>query len=349
MKKLLVTAALLSSTSLPVLAQDLNPQPLPPMMYASDVPSDFYFSLEAVAMGRSGTDTELYFDATSTSNVSTRDLAASLGWGGGMKFSVGGNIDGAWGFDLSGLGVGSFTASALLEHSNDDINAIYSDTVTAGNLDFSNSEDAHAIRLSESSELASIEASATYDMGGFKLFFGPRLLRYQASLGTIIYDELGDLQGTDNGIDTVNISSTNTLVGAQIGVSGMYALNDTFSVGGKAALGLYANYSTLNRSYNDGGSGNSPFTAGGAVSSTSSATGFAQSIEISPRINVALTDNLDLTLGTTWLWLNGVDEPGTHYTGIGAAGGGGGLAADSPTFANGVNFGGVTAGLHGQF
>lgn len=127
----------------------------------------------------------------------------------------------------------------------------------------------------------------------------------------------------------------------------MVPLADAISIGGRASLGIYANRATLDRSYS-ADNDQSPF-ATDAVSATSTATGFAASVETSPRVELAVTESIDVSLGATVLYLNGVDEPGTHFAGIGAPGGGGGLASDSPSLTNTVHFAGVTVGLHGTF
>lgn len=68
---------------------------------------------------------------------------------------------------------------------------------------------------------------------------------------------------------------------------------------------------------------------------------------------MAVTDNLDISLGAMLLFLNGVDEPGSHYAGIGEDDGSGppptGLASDAPSLTNGVHFTSLTLGLHDRF
>lgn len=230
----------------------------------------------------------------------------------------------------------------------EEFHSTYTDAVTPGNLFFESSDNAYALRQTETSALISGEVNATFESANYGFFFGPKIYRYSSALRTDVYDEQDDYDGLDDDIDTVDISSTNTLVGAHLGISGMYDLNDWVSIGGRAAIGLYTNFSALDRSYSDHGSGYSAF-ATSSVSSSSNTTGFAQSLELSPKVDVALTNNLDLTMGATFLYLNGVDEPGQHYEGIGGDNGLGTLAADTPSTKNGVGFSGLSLGLKGRF
>jgi hypothetical protein len=344
----MLIAALFSATTLPASAASLIVQPVPPVMYASELPSDLYFSFEAIAMGRSGTNTVLGQDNSTGPflNFSTRDLAA-IGFGGGAKFIVGGKLQDGWGFEMGGLVAGGFSSSGQRISVGGQLFGAYSTAVTNANLVFNNAENAYAVTFTESSSLASFEASATYGTDGFGVFFGPKLISYKSSLGTAYFDDLNDFAGTDDQVDRINISSSNTLIGAQLGVVGMYDINEMFSVGGRAAVGLYANNAVLDRTYR-AGVNQFPFTTA-SQSSSASSTAFAQSVEISPKVDIALTSSLDFTLGATWLYLNGVDEPGKHYVGMGVNNGANTLAADAPTFSNGVNFAGVSAGLHGKF
>jgi hypothetical protein len=128
----------------------------------------------------------------------------------------------------------------------------------------------------------------------------------------------------------------------------MFPVFDTVSFGGRAAAGVYVNYSALSRTSTTDEPGLSPFGAD-SVTSNSSATGFATSVELSPKVALSVTDDLEVSLGGTFLWLNGVDEPGSHYQGIGEDDTSGELAADTPRFNNGVYFGGLTVGVQGRF
>lgn len=320
------------------------------IVYASEVPPELYFSVEALALWRSSTDTVLWEDFDSSELISTRDIAG-LGMGFGARFAVGGPIADEFGWQIAGLWAGPFSSEGNSIGTSDDLlNPIYSDPPTTGNYTFLNADDAFAMAFTESSSVGGLEASATFDMGEFRFLLGPRWIRYQASLGTVVYLDDDDFDGITDNIDRVDISSTNNLIGVQVGVEGMFPLFDDVSIGGRAAVGLYANHATLDRSYSaDNGAAASPFTTA-SVSDSSSATGFAQSVELSPKVALAVTPNIDVSLGAMLLFLNGVDEPGTHLAGIGEDDGDDtALAADTPSFGNGVHFAGITLGVHGRF
>ena len=227
------------------------------------------------------------------------------------------------------------------------MDAVYDDDVTPGNLHFSNSDTAYAMTMTENSSVGGLEASATYDMGAVRFLVGPRWIRYQSSLGTVVYDDENSFIGLGDDIDRVHISSTNDLFGVQAGIEGMFPVTDMISIGGRATVGIYANHATLDRHYSADDT-SSPFNTQ-SVSGSSSETGFAQSFEISPRVELAVSDNSSISIGGIFLMLNGVDEPGTHYAQIGADDTTGNLAADSPVLNNGVHFAGLTLGVHGHF
>ena len=349
MRRLLLSTAALAFGASVAQAADLITY-APPVVdntaYAAETPSDFYFSAEALALWRSSTDTELWEDEGTLSLTSTRDIEG-LGMGFGAKFTAGGPITDAFGWQVSGFWAGSFSSSGTSISPTEELNAIYTGNVTPGNHFFDNSQDAYALTFTESSSVGGLEASATYEMDGFRLLVGPRWIRYQSSLGTVVYDEEDDFLGADNGIDRVDITSTNNLIGVQAGIEGMYPLAGAISIGGRAAVGLYVNNATLERTFT-ADNGNTPFNTD-TVSSTTSTSGFAQSVELSPKVVMAVTENLDISLGGTLLYLNGVDEPGTHLAGIGEDDGTGELAADTPSLTNGVHFAGLTLGVQGRF
>jgi len=339
MKLLLSTAlAALTLSGTVVFAQDAMP--------AAPTVSNVNFAIEALILGRSGTTTQLGHNFNTDVDLFT---ASGFNWSGGTKVSASGDVSGAWGFDVEAFYAGVFDKSGFFVEPLEDIYTTYTGGLTPGNLSFDNSEDAFGLYYREASSVAGFEANATYDLGqGAKLTFGPRDILYGSTLHTWVSDDSGAFDGSNTGNDRVYISSLNNLIGPQIGVSGMYQLNDTFSIGGKAALGLYANVATLNRHYNADDGFSSPFNTQD-VSSSSTAVGLAESVEISPKVSVAIAKNVDLNFGGTMLFVNGVDEPGKHYADIGKDDGSGNLAADGPRFNNSVFFGGATIGLTGHF
>lgn len=337
-----VVAVAVGTTS----AEDLV---LPDAMYASELPSQFYFEAEAVALWRSGGDTELWGDNSTFDLVSTRDLG-ELSAGTGLRVTGGGAISGQLGWQVGGFWAGTFSAASTTVYpSSGRIRAWYDPLITPGNLAFSNSNDANAFSVEESSSIGGLEASATWDLDGVRLSAGPRWIHYEAALGTVAYDNMDSYNGIASNIDRMDIASVNDLLGLQVGLEGMWPVFERVSVGGRASLGIYANNATLDRTY-AADDGSSPFTSS-TVSDTSTATAWAASLELAPEVRLALTEAIDLSFGATLLYLTGVDEPGTHFAAMGGDDGIGGigLAEDGPSLTEGISFSGFRAGLHGHF
>jgi hypothetical protein len=337
---LTITATLLGSTAM---ASDLLVE-VPASSSTVDLPSQYFFSLEALAIGRTGTDAVLYHDDDNNQAEYSIDDLVDDSTGYGLRVGLGGSIDDEWGFALSALYVGGFGSSGLNVDAGNDLDAVFDDDFL-GDFDFSYADNFQGIEIDEGGYLAGLEANLAYDWGGAQLFFGPRWLRYNSSLDVSFYDDVNDYEGTDNEIDQVSISSTNDLFGGQIGIAGMVDIADGIKLGGRAAVGLYYNSASLDRDFS---SDASPFLTD-SVEDTSTSGGFAQSIELSPAVEFAASENLSITLGANLIWFNGVDEPGDHLAGIGADDGSGDLAGDEPGFDRSVLFTGLSAGLKGTF
>lgn len=305
-----------------------------------------YFSFEGMSLERVGGDALIYHDDDDNRREYTiRDLlGADLTYGG--RFTLGGTSDANWGVELGGIFADGFGGYHVDVDDGNDYDAAYENDVD-GELAFSSSDSFEGIELFEYASLTGLEASATYAFGDARVFVGPRWIRYQSQLITRVYDDTNDYEGNDDETDIVDISSLNDLLGVHFGVDGMYDLNDSIRIGGRASLGVYANGATLSR-YIEVGDGRTPFVSD-VQEAVSSASGFAHSVELSPRIEFAASENLTLSLGGTLLWLNGVDNPGDHYSRMGADNGLGTLADDTPNLSGDVKFSGLTVGLHGQF
>jgi hypothetical protein len=311
--------------------------------------TDVEFTIEALALSRSDTSTPFVqnFDLPGSPVQSTSDLA-KFSTAPGIKLGLSGTVDGAWGFEANSFFAG-FTRSGAVVSPGERLDSAYSfGVVDPGNMFFGTSTSAYYASFSEQSLLGSGELNATYDLGGAKLLFGPRTIYYSSNLSSYFSDDISSFSGGGGGgNERVSIDSINRLFGAQIGIEGMYKANDAFSFGGRATVGLYGNLASLDRSYTDDNAGNSPI--GASASSAVSATGLAESFELSPKVALALAPKLDLEVGGTILLLNGIDEAANHFVGIGAPGGPGALGSDAPGFHNGVNFAGISAGLKGHF
>jgi len=324
-----------------------------PVAFGQDAPTglgvtDVEFTIEALALSRSDTSTPFLqnFDLPGSPIQSTSDLA-KFGTAAGIRLGLSGSIDGPWGFEASSFFAG-FSRSGAVVSPGENLDSAYSVGVVPGNMFFGTSTSAYYASFIEQSLLGSGELNATYDLGGAKLLFGPRAIYYSSNLSSYFSDDISSFNGGGGGgNERVSIDSINRLFGAQIGIEGMYQASDTFSFGGRATAGLYGNLASLNRSYSDDNAGNSPI--GASASSAVSATGLAESFELSPKVALALAPKLDLEVGGTILLLNGIDEASNHFAGIGTPGGAGTLGSDAPGFHNGVNFAGVSVGLRGHF
>lgn len=298
-------------------------------------------SLEALALWRwSDGDVALGFNQT-TDDTYTLDNTVDDGVGAGARLGIEFGLDNGWGFGISGLYAGS-SQSGEIGSGAEDLSAAYTRNFDPDNLRFDNSEDAFNMLVDQDWSLAGVDASASYALSDdFKVTFGPSWLRYANSLHTTVYDE----ENTTSYIDDVNIESTNDLFGAKVGLEGMVAVTDAISLGGRVAVGAYYASQTLDRSYEATGGSGSPFLTD-YVEDSATADGFATSVEVSPKVALAVTDNVSLSLGGTFLWINGIDEAADHFGHL--ASDDSGLAADTPN-STGVSFGGVTLGLTGKF
>jgi len=298
-------------------------------------------SLEALALWRwSDDDVVLGYNQT-IDDLYTLDDTVDDSVGAGARLGIEFGIGDGWGFGLSGFYAGS-SQSGEIGSGTENLSTAYTANYDSDNLEFANSEDAFNMLVDRDWSLAGVDASASYALSDdFKVTFGPSWLRYANSLHTTVYDE----ENTPYYIDDVNIESTNDLFGAKVGLEGMFAVTDAISFGGRVAVGAYYASQTLDRSYESLGGYDSPFGTN-YVDDSATADGFATSVEVSPKVALAVTDNVSLSLGGTFLWINGIDEATEHFGHL--ASDSSGLAADTPN-STGVSFGGVTLGLAGKF
>lgn len=345
MRNSVIIASLLASSTLvaPAMAQDLAPD-----ISASNIT----FTMEALYMSRSAaTNMFLLHDDNLGTDVYSDGVATPFSMAPGGRFGMSADISGPWGVETDALFSGMFTRSgSYFDQSSDNLQLAYTGDVTTGYYDYDNSEDAQVLLFNEQSFLGSGEVNATYDLGGMKLLFGPRSIYYSSTFSSRVADDLSAYNLTSTGNDYIDITSANLLVGGQIGIEGMFKANDTFSFGGRATAGLYANFATLDRNYRADDAFSSPYS--GALNPAhqiGTAMGLAESLELSPKVAVAITPKLDLTFGATAILLNGVDEARNHWATMGVQDGNGAIASEAPAFHDGVNFGGVSIGLKGHF
>lgn len=338
-----LAAILLSSTGL-ARAQDAMP--------AGTSLSNIQFTMEALYMSRSAAPNMfLLHDDNLGTDVYTDGVSTPFSMAPGGRFGMGADVYGPWGVEGNAMFTGTFSRNgSYFDQSTDNLQLAYTGDVTSGYYDYDNSEDAQVLLFNEQSMLGSGEINATYDLGNFKLLFGPRSIYYQSQFSSRVADDIPSYNMTSTGNDYIDITSANLLVGGQIGLEGMYRANDIFSFGGRVTAGLYANFAKLDRNYRADDAFSSPYSGGlNPAHQTGTAIGLAESLELSPKVAVAITPTLDLTFGATAIMLNGVDEARNHWATMGVQDGNGAIASEAPAFHDGVNFGGVTFGIKGHF
>lgn len=336
----MLSAALLSSAgAIGARAADLPMSPVE--QQAVEASSTVTITIEALALKRWSDDVLLSYIADSDWELSTDDLAEdyALGAAGSLSLSLGGG----WGVALSGL-YASGSGSGELISGGQQLGATYSDDYSPGNLEFENSEVAFSMNADQQWTLAGVNVAATFDLGQHvKLSVGPAWLHYANSLHSNVLDE----ENTSNYIDDVTITSTNDLYGGVVGLEATLPVTDTISIGGRIAGGVYLAHKALDRTYESQGGFDSPFDSD-LEQASSSVDEVATSVEFSPKVALAVSPNLSLSLGGTFLWLNGVDEASSHFQSIGTDDSSGDLADEDPA-STAVQFGGLTLGLTGTF
>jgi hypothetical protein len=337
---LMMSAALagLAGTAV-VRAADLPMSPVEQQVVEAS--STVTITIEALAFKRWTDDVLLSYIADSDWELSTDDLAED--YAPGLAASLYFAMDGGWGVRLAGLYASGSGAGEMIS-GGEQLGATYSDSYNPDNLVFQNSEGAFSMNADQQWSLAGVNASATIDLGaGAKVTVGPAWLRYANALHSTVVETEGD---ADN-VDAVDISSTNDLFGGVVGLEAMLPVGDALTVGGRIAGGVYAAHKVLDRSYEAVGLIDSPYVSD-LMTDNSSSDGIATSIEIAPRAALAISPNISLTLGGSFIWINGIDESADHFQSLGTDNGPGAIAEESPGSTS-VTFGGVSLGLTGTF
>ena len=175
-----------------------------------------------------------------------------------------------------------------------------------------NSDDIEWLHLEHKTELYGAEANYIIPLRNKtsldqQFYVGLRGLYFGEELDATAYDELNDLQGTDNDIDRTEIETTNKLLGIQIGVEGKKAITSKVGFEWDAKYGIYANLVERDRSFSRDDSATDRF------SDNIDDTNVAQVLEINPKLNVMLSKNAILTFGGTIMYIHGVSEAGDHF------------------------------------
>lgn len=172
-----------------------------------------------------------------------------------------------------------------------------------------NSENIYGVAVRHETQLFGGEINLVKALGIPGLLLGPRALFFGEELGATAMEEVDDVPGNGNGTarDQVSVATDNRLFGLQVGVQGMFDVNDFLRVGGSIKAGLYDNVVTRRRTF---------FSLNQSVrrqDSTDDDQVLAQVVEINPRVELRLADDVYLSAAGTFLWLNNISEATSHF------------------------------------
>lgn len=271
------------------------------------------------------------------SKVSLSDLDPSTA--GGMRVQLDGwvfgqrtvySILGAWGFDASFRRTG-------MDGGGTDAAYVPSSTVSTDN-----SNELDTLQAKFRSSLFSTDSAAYFfggapDRPGFNFIAGGRTINIDERLRTAAYASYSDYDPGGNEVDRVKIDVSNWATGLQIGVEGYTYISPGFKLGGFVKGGLLANFVDVK----------SRFTSDDDVDNrlkrSHDSTEFAQFVELSARVSYEMSPNVELTASGMLLYVNGIAEAGSHFSGVANANARG-IDADSDAL-----FYGGTVGLTYKF
>lgn len=172
-----------------------------------------------------------------------------------------------------------------------------------------NSENIYAMAGRHETQLFGGEINMIKPFGIPGLLVGPRALYFGEELGATAMEEVDDVPGNGTGTarDQVSVRTDNRLFGLQVGVGGMFDVGDYLRVGGAIKAGLYDNVVTRRRTF---------FSLNQSVrrqDSTENDDVLAEAVEVNPRVELRLSDDVYLSAAGTFLWLNNVSEATSHF------------------------------------
>ncbi|MCC7250266.1 hypothetical protein [Hyphomicrobium sp.] len=190
--------------------------------------------------------------------------------------------------------------------------AVYDDGPGA-DITSTNSDNIFGMTVHHETKLFGAEANVVRPFGIPGLLIGARGIYFGEQLSSTTMDQADDVPwlGSDNQRDHVSIRTDNYLLGMQIGLQHMFDVGDFVRIGGSVKGGFYNNFVDRNRTYV---SENRPDLR--SFDTSHSASVFAQGLEINPRLELKLTDNVFLTASGSFLWLNNVSTPLQHFASV---------------------------------
>lgn len=176
-----------------------------------------------------------------------------------------------------------------------------------------NSNNIYGLTVHHETKLFGGEANIVKPFGIPGLLIGARGIYFGEQLSSTSMDQADDVPwlGTDNQRDHVSIRTDNYLLGMQLGLQHMFEVGDFVRIGGSIKGGLYNNFVDRNRTFV---SENRPDLR--SFETSNSANVFAQGLEINPRLEFRLSDNVFLTASGSLLWLNNVSTPLSHFESV---------------------------------
>lgn len=176
-------------------------------------------------------------------------------------------------------------------------------------INSTNSENIYALAVRHETQLFGSEINLINPFGVPSLLVGPRAFYFGEEIGATAMEEVDDVPGNGTGTarDQVSVRTDNRLFGLQVGVQGMFDVGHYLRVGGAIKAGLYDNVVTRRRTF---------FSLNQSVrrqDSTENDDVLAEAVEVNPRIELRLSDDVYLSAAGTFLWLNNVSEATSHF------------------------------------
>lgn len=238
--------------------------------------------------------------------------------GEGLRATVNGNIFDQR-FEFSGFYMGpiNYQKSKFGLATPNNTDAIYDvqPATPANTISSVNSDNIFGFAVQHQTKLLGGEANAVGLFGIPGLTVGARAIYFGEELGTTTMDQADDLPGgsdTTPDRDHVNIRTSNTLVGVQLGLQHMFnVLDDKVRIGGSVKAGLFNNFVSRRRTFV---SENRPDLR--SFENSDSGSVFSQGVEINPRLEIKLTEGVYLSAAGSFLWLNNVSEALPHFASV---------------------------------
>ena len=185
--------------------------------------------------------------------------------------------------------------------------AVFDEVGVPDGDDPENSEFLHALDLDLQANLWGASFDWLRPIGKMDFVFGVRFIHYGEELRLVAFDSAVQLAGNIG--DRIAISVDNDMLGLQAGFQGMWNIWSFVAIGGNVKGGLAANFVDRSRSFSaDNGDLVIPdFT------DNLDGTGFAQFVEVNPRIDIVLGQSETLTIAGTALWINETSRALSHF------------------------------------